>query len=83
MEIKTVTIPRCDKHCGIYKIEVRLYWRCPTCGKPRGEPYMGVSYDGSRRLPVHQWHNECGHVDKYYDVRDEALNNELNEGPQI
>lgn len=70
---KTVTIPSREAHEGIYSIDVSLYWFCPKCGKPRGELFDTVSYDGSRRLHVNGWSNACGHVDKYADVRQEAL----------
>ena len=45
---------------------------CPLCSGWRGEPYPGLSYDGSRRLAVDCWQNACGHVDMYAAVREEA-----------
>ena len=76
--IQTVYIPSCDNHGGIHGIHVRLRWICPKCGKPRGKPVGGLSYDGSQYLSVHKWTNPCGHVDKYADVRHEAVANGLN-----
>lgn len=76
--IQTVYIPSCDNHEGIHGIHVRLRWVCPKCGKPRGKPVGGLSYDGSQYLSVHKWTNPCGHVDKYADVRHEAVANGLN-----
>ena len=76
--VKTVHIPSCDNHEGIYAIDVRLRWRCPVCGKPRGKITRGRSYDGSLCLDVDTWVNSCGHVDKYADVRHEAVANGLN-----
>lgn len=76
--IQTVYIPSCDNHGGIHGIHVRLRWICPKCGKPRGKPVGGLSYDGSQYLSVHKWTNPCGHVDKYDDVRHEAVTNGLN-----
>ncbi len=69
---RTVTIPSCDEHAGLYAVEVTLEWICPTCGGPRGEPFASVSYDGSRRLAVDSWRNTCGHTDRYAAVRREA-----------
>ena len=47
--------------------------KCPKCGKKRGiERWRGFSYDGSRRLSVDLWKNECDHIDKYSDVVKEA-----------
>lgn len=79
MNYKTVTIPARDEHDGIWSRIVTLRWVCPICGGQRGEPFESVSYDGSRRLHVHSWHNPCGHVDKYSSVRQEAdaMNAEL------
>jgi len=59
-------------------VTVRLSWVCPVCGGPRGEPYDTISYDGSRRLGVSGWRNDCGHVDYYSNCRDEAVSNGLN-----
>ena len=67
----TVTIPSLDQHLGLHSSEVRISDRCPRCGGPRGEPFEGLSYDGSRRLVVHRWNNPCGHVDTYGAVRAE------------
>ncbi len=69
---KTVRIPGSDEHAGWHSIEVTLLWECPTCGSPRGEVFDTISYDGSRRLGVHGWKNQCGHVDYYSSVRREA-----------
>lgn len=69
---RTVTVPACAEHEGIYERRVRLLWKCPVCGGPRGEVEQGFSYDGSRHLLVNVWKNPCGHVDKYDDVRREA-----------
>lgn len=68
-EYRSVTIPACQDHGGFHSIKVTLPWVCRVCGEPRGEPFVSVSYDGSRRLQVHSWNNPCGHVEKYQDVR--------------
>lgn len=70
---REVTIPACQEHAGVKSVTVTLNWVCPQCGEPRGEPFAGFSYDGSRRLSCHQWTNPCGHVDRYIDVRREVL----------
>jgi hypothetical protein len=72
IEIKTVRIPGCKAHNGWYSVAVSLLWECPSCGRPRGEVFDTISYDGSRRLGVHGWKNPCGHVDYYGSVRQEA-----------
>lgn len=73
-ETMTVTIPSMEEHQGIYSTTVTISKKCPVCGGKRGEPFSTLSYDGSRRLSVDGWVNECGHVDKYSDVMKEALN---------
>jgi hypothetical protein len=67
-----VTIPSRPQHEGIYSVDVEISDACPVCGGPRGIPYGGLSYDGSRRLHVSQWDNPCGHIDRYPDVLVEA-----------
>lgn len=74
MVTKTVTIPACEIHHGLFKIDVTLGWICPKCGGERGEVYKGRSYDGSRWMEVDCWDNPCGHVDKYDAVRKEVAN---------
>ena len=78
--IKTVCIPSCANHAGLYAVNVKLYWICPICGKPRGEPALALSYDGGLYLSVDHWTNPCGHIDYYADVRKEAAQNGLNNG---
>ena len=80
-EIREVIIPSRAEHCGIpiYLMAVKLYWVCPECGEKRGEIYHNAfSYDGSRRLVCDGWKNPCGHIDRYSDVRKEAVGNGLN-----
>jgi hypothetical protein len=77
-DIRAVTIPACEEHGGFRLMRVNLFWYCPVCGQPRGELKKVRSYDGSRRLNVHGWDNACGHIDKYADVRVEAVENGLN-----
>ena len=69
---KTVTIPACAEHKGLYTVTVCLKWICPVCSGPRGPVHNVFSYDGSMRLSCDGWENPCGHVDKYSDVRREA-----------
>lgn len=69
---RTVTIPSCGMHEGMYRRRVTLLWECPQCGGPRGEPFRTISYDGSRRLGCDGWVNPCGHTDYYSAVRHEA-----------
>lgn len=76
--IKRVFIPAKEKHGGIEATWVELSWKCPKCGKPRGEVKQGYSFDGSHKLYCDRWKNPCGHVDKYETVREEAKNNGLN-----
>lgn len=66
---RTVTIPACAEHEGLFAVQVTLPWVCLHCGGPRGEPFETISYDGSRRLGVHGWTNPCGHIEKYSEVR--------------
>lgn len=77
-KVVTVIIPSCEFHEGFYKCSVTLYWVCPVCGAPRGYIFDSFSYDGSKKLPCHSWVNQCGHVDKYDRVREEAARNGLN-----
>lgn len=69
MTHRTVTIPERAEHEGVDALTLTLPWRCIHCGGPRGEPFAGLSYDGSRRLAVHCWHNPCGHVERYDEIR--------------
>lgn len=42
---------------------------CLKCGARRGiKIWKGLSYDGSKRLTVDCWRNECDHIDIYSDV---------------
>lgn len=69
-----VKIPACKQHggCGTNLITVEIADLCPKCGAERGvERWQGFSFDGSRRLVVDCWANECGHIDKYEEVRKE------------
>ena len=66
-----VKIPTVTEHegypgyIGYYKIADT----CPVCGAKRGiKRWKGLSYDGSRRLSVDCWRNECDHIDIYSDV---------------
>lgn len=78
-EQKWVVIPAVDNHDGLYASTLLLNWVCPVCGKPRGDIVHNTrSYDGSRILFCDGWTNPCGHVDKYYAVREEAMRNGLN-----
>lgn len=67
-----VTIPAMQEHEGMFLVTLEISDNCPKCGKPRGKVFGAHSYDGSRRLNVDGWENECGHIDKYEDVRKEG-----------
>lgn len=68
-----VTIPACVEHAGLHALTVDIADTCPICGAQRGvRRWQGLSYDGSRRLAVDCWANECGHIDGYPAVRREA-----------
>ena len=56
-------------------MRVAVWWACPVCSGPRGEPREATSFDGTYRLVVDRWDNPCSHVDKYDDVRREAARN--------
>lgn len=69
-----VTIPKITEHAGYpgNLITIEISDVCPKCGAKRGTRiWDGFSYDGSRRLNVTCWSNECGHIDFYSDVRKE------------
>lgn len=66
-----VTIPKITEHCGYVGnlVTIEISDNCPKCGAKRGvKRWEGLSYDGSRRLNVDCWANECGHIDKYSEV---------------
>ena len=69
-----VTIPTCTEHAGFEGNlgTFEISDSCPKCGKPRGKVFGTHSFDGSRRLNVDGWRNECGHIDRYSDVREEG-----------
>lgn len=68
---QTVTVPARAEHNGFHSMQVTLPWVCPECGGPRGEVFKTISWDGSRRLGCDGWHNKCGHLDTYANVRKE------------
>ena len=71
-----VTIPSRQDHMGIYEVTAEISDKCPKCGAKRGSKiWNGFSFDGSRRLAVTQWENECGHTDTYEAVRKEIAEN--------
>jgi hypothetical protein len=67
-----VTIPGIAEHGGYpgNAIKIEISDSCPICGVKRGTPNIVLSYDGSRRLFVDGWKNECGHIDKYETLRE-------------
>lgn len=70
-----VEIPVVTEHAGHpgYLRKLEISDQCPKCGAKRGiKRWKGFSYDGSRRLVVDCWDNECKHIDKYRDVRKEG-----------
>ena len=70
-EMKTVRIPLHLGHASV-EVSVDLVWKCPICGRRRGEPFSTHAFDGSMRLYVDGWENPCGHIEKYEDVWQEA-----------
>lgn len=68
-----VTIPSSQEHAGIGLATFEISDLCPVCGGKRGEIFGTHSFDGSRRLNVDGWNNQCGHVDTYEDVRKEGV----------
>ena len=76
---RPVLIPARNAHEGTHCVYVTLEWVCPVCGGVRGTPFQTASYDGSMRLICDGWSNPCGHIDKYSDVRAEALTNGFND----
>lgn len=67
---RTITIPACVEHHGVYMRTATVPWVCIHCGGPRGEPHKVRSYDGSLSMAVDGWENPCGHVEKYGEIRD-------------
>jgi len=70
-----VEIPKMVQHEGFpgNVVKVEIQDTCPKCGAKRGvKRWKGLSYDGSRRLHVDCWENECGHIDTYSEVRTEG-----------
>ncbi len=81
----TVTIPKITQHEGYpgNLMTIDIQDTCPKCGAKRGtKVWDGLSYDGSRRLNVTQWENECGHIDTYANVREEYLSKKQKENEQ-
>jgi hypothetical protein len=69
-----VTIPKIKAHAGypsnLETVEISDF--CARCGAPRGKKSKTLSFDGSRRIEVDGWQNDCGHVDEYQDMIKEA-----------
>lgn len=66
-----VIIPKKKEHEGLREnlIQLTISNICPKCGARRAiRNWEGFSYDGSRRLVVDCWENECGHIDKYDEI---------------
>ncbi len=76
-ESRTIVIPGCAEHAGLFSVHLTVPWVCMHCGGPRGEPYKGLSYDGSRRLAVDCWKNPCGHSETYAELRKHAAGQPL------
>jgi hypothetical protein len=53
--VRHIVVLACDEHAGISAIHADAPLRCIYCGAERGEPIMGLSFDGSRRLGVTGW----------------------------
>ncbi len=73
----TVKIPKITEHAGYpgNLMTIQISDKCPKCGGKRAtKRWEGLSYDGSRRLIVDCWQNECGHLDLYSEVREEYHN---------
>lgn len=71
----TVTIPTKSEHggCSLYLTTIEISDFCPKCNAKRGvKRWKGYSYDGSKRLVVDCWENECKHLDLYKEVLKEA-----------
>lgn len=67
-----VTIPSTAEHNGYGLVTLKISDKCPICKKPRGRIFGTDSFDGSRRINVDGWINDCGHIDRYSNVRDEG-----------
>lgn len=71
-----VEIPKISNHEGLPEnlVKISISKFCPKCGAARAKRiWKGFSYDGSRRLQVDCWENECSHIDEYRDVLLEAV----------
>jgi len=69
-----VEIPTRKEHEGFYKGKYKIKNKCPICGNKRGfNRWKGYSFDGSRKMIVDCWSNECDHVDFYKDIRKEGV----------
>ena len=51
---------------------------CPICGQKRGKPVLNRYCEDGEFYYLHNWKNECGHVDNYKDcfIESEKLKNE-------
>lgn len=81
-EVKTLHVPACNEHNGMYSIKVKVVWECKVCGCKLPNTFKDKSYDGSRILyNMDAWDkcHSCNHVDTYEDIRKIAANNGLNE----
>jgi hypothetical protein len=63
-----------------YSSNVLLNWRCPVCGKRRGADIQWqVFREGDVVLLAYIWKNECGHVEVWEALENEARTNGLNQ----
>ena len=72
---RIVLIPITPNHGGLpcYTHNLPIYLCCPKCGKERGEPTRGKSYDGSQWVTAETWETDCEHVRYYSDYINEVV----------
>ncbi|HGS4936979.1 TPA: hypothetical protein ACMDTC_004283 [Vibrio parahaemolyticus] len=55
-----------------YPMTVEIGDRCPKCGSLRGKPKWLRQCEDGEYFDVQVWDNDCGHVDAYKEVFNEA-----------
>ncbi|EKF34354.1 hypothetical protein BA1_15704 [Bacillus xiamenensis] len=73
MNTKKITIPDRDSNgCLVGFKKMNVFWECPTCGCEMGVPQLTQHNEDGFHGSVHTWVNQCGHIAKYADLKEEA-----------
>lgn len=77
MLVKTIIVPNRDKQGWLHGTKnITVDWSCPSCKSEMGIPNITQFCEDGEFFSVHTWHNACGHVVKYTDLKEIIVNKE-------